>query len=115
MADIPGIWQLRKPRKSAYPVYAGSARWSGKLPEGVSGEASGGTGIRGAAGSFPRGSDGSGRNKRKAEQNRRWKQRVGRTCAGAETAGTLYGYLASDWRTAAPGDAGSPRRNDADD
>ena len=31
--------------------------------------------------------------KRKAEQNRRWKQRVGRTCAGAETAGTLYGYL----------------------
>ena len=48
-----------------------------KLSEGVSGEASGGTGIRGAAGSFPRGSDGSGRNKRKAEQNRRWKQRVG--------------------------------------
>ena len=68
-----------------------------------------------AAGSFPRGSDGSGRNKRKAEQNRRWKQRVGRTCAGAETAGTLYGYLASDWRTAAPGDAGSPGRTDADD
>ena len=64
VADIPGIWQLRKPRKSAYPVYAGSARRSGKLPEGVSGETSGGTGIRGAAGSFPRGSDGSGRNRR---------------------------------------------------
>ena len=29
--------------------------------------------------------------------------------------GTLYGYLASDWRTAAPGDAGSPGRTDADD
>ena len=31
----------------------------------------------------------------------------GERVAGAETAGTLYGYLASDWRTAAPGDAGS--------
>lgn len=39
----------------------------------------------------------------------------GEQCAGAETAGTLYGYLASDWRTAAPGDAGSPGRTDADD
>ena len=60
---------ITKTAEKRVPGICRSARRSGKLPEGVSGEASGGTGIRGAAGSFPRGSDGSGRNKRKAEKN----------------------------------------------